>query len=828
MGIISIAIFFIVYPVIIQWLPAFLSGHSAGRNKAMEYALEDSVFLQIVAVGSIIGAIFALYKGLTKKISWLSLSSAFFILIVLGYTSYTQILLRSNANPPMNENEPKNFSRLASYLGREQYGQAPNWPRRYQTDDYFIERYNQKDEKGEYIYGPWTPPARVEAQKKDGNSIGVNEFTDINTSAEFAYMFKYQINHMFFRYFGWNFIGRKSDVQDAGVAWFTKTPDVDQLNYDSGYKELFPVRFFALPFLLGLIGLFFHYYRDNKMAWAMMFMFLTMGVLAALQQNQQDPQPRERDYFYAGAFLIWAVWIGIGSFSLIEWLGKQRITTSMAGGVLLGVALIVPVNMAVGGWKIHSRAGNYLPFDYSYNILQSVEPNAVLFTNGDNDTFPLWYLQDVEGVRRDVRIANLSLGNTLWYVDQLKNREPWGAKKLPLSFADDSLQIYDETNPLALSYDFSEARQVEIPVRKEILQQYTSDPQIIADGMMKFTFAGRPYTEREGKQINLIRVQDKLILDILKQIKFERPVYFSNTVGPDAYAGLENHFRYEGMAMRVCPVIQKKGGTESINAAVMEKCLMNTDNSNNYSKEFKYGFKFRNLNNPNTYFDEVGRRLMTSYRSLYITYAAHHLREINNPKKAGLVLDKMNEMVSPIQFPISFDALFRISKIYEEAKDMDKAIKYADLGIKNCRDIIQNPALNPQYLYYEATGRGSGPFNVAAMLYEVKKDYKEAKNMMEQFASYVEQVAASMGKEQDQQIFAVMIRAMSDANKYDIMSVEKEKGTQAAIDYAGKLLTKYSNSQKMEDTYMAQLITQEINDLKLKLNPKADTLSMVK
>ena len=633
MGIIAIIIFLVIYQFVILMFPAYLAGHSAGRNKAMEYAMEDSVFLQLVVVASILGAIFALYKGITKKNSWLSLASSCFILIVLGYSTYTHILIRANSNSPMNENEPKNFTRLASYVGREQYGAAPNWPRRYQTDDYFIERYNQKDEKGEYVYGPWSPPKRVEANKKDGSAIGVNEFTDINTSAELAYMFKYQIDHMFLRYFFWNFVGKKSDVQDAEAAWFSKTPDVDQLNYDSGYKDQFPVRFFAIPLFIGLIGLFFHFYRDNKMAWAIMFMFLTMGVLATLQQNQQDPQPRERDYFYAGAFLMWAIWIGIGSFSLIEWLGKKNITTSIASGLVFGLVLIVPVNMAVGGWKIHSRAGDYLPFDYSYNILQSVEPNAILFTNGDNDTFPLWFLQDVEGVRRDVRIANLSLGNTLWYVDQLKNRSPWGAKKVPLSFADDSLKIYDETNPLALSYDFSEARQVEIPVRKEILQQYTSDPQILAEGKMKFTFTGRPYTEREGKQINLIRVQDKLILDILQQTKFERPVYFSNTVGPDAYAGLENHFRYEGMAMRICPVVQKKGGSETINADVMEKCLMNVDNSNNFSKEFKYGFKFRNLNNPSVYFDEVHRRLMTSYRSLYITYAAHHLREINNPKK---------------------------------------------------------------------------------------------------------------------------------------------------------------------------------------------------
>ncbi len=192
------------------------------------------------------------------------------------------------------------------------------------------------------------------------------------------------------------------------------------------------------------------------MALAYLVMFLVMGVLAALQQNQQDPQPRERDYFYTGSFLVWCLWIGLGSFSLIEQLSKIKYSSIISSLVFIISLILVPVNMAFVGWKIHSIAGNYLPFDYSYNILQSVEKDAIVFTNGDNDTFPVWWLQDVAGVRRDVRIVNLSLGNTLWYVDQLKNREPWGAKKIPLSFSDESIQKDDENQEGALSYDFGE------------------------------------------------------------------------------------------------------------------------------------------------------------------------------------------------------------------------------------------------------------------------------------------------------------------------------------------------------------------------------------
>ena len=823
MGIIAIVVFFMIYPVIVKWIPAFLSGHSSGRSKAFEYAIEDSVFLKIVAIGSIIGALVGFYIGYKKKIQWVTLTTSAFLLIILGYTTYTQILLRSNANPPMNENEPKDFSKLASYLGREQYGDAPFWPRRYQTEDYFVQKYVERDSRGNYVYGEWYPPERVEARRKDGTSIGVTEFTKINGSGEINYMIKYQMNHMYWRYFGWNFIGRKSDVQDAGVAWFTTDSEVETLNHESGYKDQFPIRFFALPLLFGLIGLVFHFMKDPKMAAVYIIMFLLMGVLAALQQNQQDPQPRERDYFYAGSFLVWCLWIGMGAFSLMDSIGKRKISPAIAGSVFLGSLILVPVNMAVGGWKIHSRAGNYLPFDYSYNILQSVEPNAIMFTNGDNDTFPLWWLQDVAGVRRDVRIANLSLGNTLWYVDQLKNREPWGAKKVPLSFADDSLKVYDETDPRALSYDFGEARVIEIPVRKEILKQYTDDPQIIESGKMSFTFAGKPYREVDGKMIYLTRVQDKLILDILQQVKFERPVYFSNTVGPDAFAGLESHFRYEGMAMRICPVPQNNRSKESLEPNIMEKCLMNVDNTNDYSKEFKYGFKFRNLNNSNVYYDEVHRRLMSSYRSLYITYAAYNLQDMKNKKKAEEVLDKMNNLISYTQFPISFDALFRIAKIYEECGAKDKAYKFADLGINSSTALIKNPNISPQYLYYEATGRSIGPYNVAAILYEVKEDYIGAANILTQLLAYIDQIMAS--DNQNQQLMGNYYRTKADIAKYELFDYYKKNGIDAAEKYAKEKMDKYNSEQSQENQFNAMSLNQALIELRKKAGVRMPELS---
>lgn len=814
---ISLVTFFFIYPVIVKWIPAFLSGHTASRDMATrEYSIENSVFLQIIAIGSIIAALYGFWVGKNKNKDVLALVCGAFLLVILGYTTYTQILLRSNANPPMNENEPKNFSKLASYLGREQYGDAGNWPRRYQTDDYFVDNYVSKDKNGIYIYGEWYPPQRVEKMRSDGQMAATQEFLQINTAGEINYLIKYQMNHMYFRYFGWNFVGRASDVQDAGVAWFSVPQDNKVLNYKSGYKDQFPIRFFALPLLFGLIGFVFHFYRDKKMAIAYLIMFLMMGVLAAIQQNQQDPQPRERDYFYTGSFLVWTIWIGLGSLSIIESLAKKQMTSLIAVGVSVAAFMLVPLNMAIGGWKIHSRAGNYLPFDYAYNILQSVEENAILFTNGDNDTFPLWYLQDVAGVRRDVRVANLSLGNTLWYVDQLKNRQPWGAEKVPLSFSDESLQDYDEADERALSYDFTEAQNIEIPVRKEILQKYTNDPAIINAGKMRFKFVGKDYGKSDNKQMYLMRVQDKLILDILKQIRFERPVYFSNTVGPDAFAGLEPFFRHEGMAMRICPVEQNGGTSEPLDKKIMETCLLNVDNSNNYSTTPKYGFKFRNLNNPSVYYDEVGRRLMQSYRSLYMMYANQLIFEDKDFSKALVILDKMNENISYTQFPMSFDMEYRVANLYKEAGNLEKAQLFANLGIKSSEELINNSELMPQYAYYEASGQSRmGPYTIGALLYELKGDYQGAIETLEKLRTFSNQILA-MSRSNPNEAMQVNSRLAEIEGliaEIKISEVNKKSGTQEAIKFANEMIMKLENSNNEFKSRIIQHIQYKISEI---------------
>ncbi len=822
-GIISVFAFFIIYNFIVQAIPAFLAGHTPGRNEAMEYSINNSTALKVFAIGIIAALIYGFYYSYKKDYHILKLVTSSILLILVGYTTYAHILIRANANPPMNENEPKTFSKLSSYIGREQYGQAPFWPRRYQREERFIYRYELRDEAGNYVYGKWYPPTVKPVTMSDGTTIGVPEFTQINTAGELAYLWKYQIYHMYIRYFYWNFVGRMSDVQDAGVAWFNyDKKEYEQLNYKSGYKNQFPVRFFALPLIFGLIGLYFHFAKDKKMAFVYLVMFLMMGVLAAIQQNQQDPQPRERDYFYAGSFMIFSMWIGMGAFALIEWISKEKMKITLAAPILIVSLLLVPINMAFGGWKIHSRAGNYLPFDYAYNILQSAEKDAIIFTNGDNDTFPVWYLQDVAGVRRDVRIVNLSLANTLWYVDQLKNREPWGAKKIPLSFPDDMIQNREETDEGALSYKFGEARQIEIPVRKEILAQYTDNQNVINSGKMSYTFVGTPRKSQDGKTTYIFKVQDLVINDIISQLKFERPVYFSTTVGGgEVFVGLDDFLRLEGMLWRVCPVRKIDMKTGDIEVDITEKCLLNYDNSNDYRKEPHFGFKFRNLNNSDVYYDEVHRRLMESYRIIFYQLADRFI-ERNEKERAKKLLDKMNELISPVQFPYVFESISRLVKTYEKIGDNETTKKYAKICLDDCLEIIEKEYLKPDYIRWEVLGRIYGPYKIAADMYEILEDINGAKAILSRFEKQVESFRNSMiNMNYPQSEINYLDQNLADTKlRIDYMHINlliKKNKLKEAYAEAQKLLETYRNNNSPIYQIAAQFLQGRIIELQTKL-----------
>jgi hypothetical protein len=830
--VIGLVIFYLVYQVVMMWFPAMLAGNAPFKDAAREPLVEGSMFITMFSILIVIGAIYLTIHGYRNHKPILAMSSLAFIFMLFGFTTYTQVLIRSNANPPMNENEPKTLKKLTSYLGREQYGDQRMWPRRTDyNDDLKINYYLLQDDKGEYVYGDWNAPESKEFTRKDGKRIYLPDYSNVNTAGDLTYMMKYQINHMFLRYYFWNFVGKSSDIQDAGWT-FSDNSESQTTNYKSGVEHLFPAKFYGLPLILGLFGLFFHFKKDPKMAFNFLIMFLLMGVLAAIAQNQQQPQPRERDYFYAGAFMVHCLWIGLGVYGLIEMPFKKKANLGIVTGVLALTILLVPVNLAVGGWKFHSRAGNWLPFDYSYNILQSVEKDAILFTNGDNDTFPLWYLQDVEGVRRDVRIVNLSLGQTLWYIDQLKNRGPWGSKQLPLSFKDESLRTDEESNE-ALKYYAGNAQNISIPLDRKILEQYTDDKEWINanDGNMKFTFVGSPYNAEGGQQKYLFYVSHQLILDILRQTKFERPLYFSSTVGSDVYVGLNKFLRLEGMAWRICPVPVAQTKTGNVNESVMEQCLMNIDNSDNYSKEFKYGFKFRNLGDNDVYYDEVHRRLMANYRQIYMQYAMYEIDKKANKKKSAEILDMMNKQISVNKFPLYAEEEAQMARFYYESDAIPQAKKFAELCIKSVNELNKNPKLKASRYEREFSDGRGGSSNViksAAESYRILGDFDSARNLiMDAYNNSAKQLSqvAQMSQTNPQVKRTIdylrnnIVETLALMREIDNSQVEllKKDGKAKAIEFVNKLITNYTN---LKDPIIDQMYLPEVKQWIDKLNGK--------
>lgn len=822
MGIISVVAFWVIYKGIITWIPSLLAGHLPFKNELRQYLYTGNFYI-ILGILIILGAIYLFYYAHKKKKVILKLTTLTFLFLLFGFTTYTQILLRSNANPPMNENEPNDFKSLISYLGREQYGDSKMWPRRTDFQDPTkMEIYNSRDANGEYVYGEWFPPVAKPVTGIDGGEYAYPDFADVNTAGELSYMFKYQINHMYLRYFMWNFVGRSSDVRDAPYSFVNKS-DAEILNYKSSYADQFPIRFFAIPLLFGLFGIFFHFWKDPKMAFAYLVGFLLMGVLATLQQNQQDPQPRERDYFYTGSFFIFAMWIGIGTYGIIDYIAKKKLTNILAWAVVIVSLLIVPINMAFGGWKIHSRAGNYLAFDYSYNLLQSCEQDAILFTNGDNDTFPVWWLQDVAGVRRDIRVVNLSLGQTQWYIYQLKHREPWGAKKVPLTIPDIQLTS-PEDSPNAIRPESGPAQRIIIPVKSEILRQYTNDENYINAGKMEFDYVGEPSRQPEqGQPQNYnFTIYNRLVKDIVETNKFERPVYFSTTAG-NVYIGLNNYLRDEGMARKICPVPQELMKEGRSNPKVNDECLLNIDNTNNYSLTQKYGFKLRNLNNLNVYYDEIMRDMIGSYRMFYLNYALYLLDYSKDNAKAIKLLNAMNDYISPIQFPMSYEEELQFALIYEKAGDTQKMKDFADFTIKSCEFIEKNPAIRTAQrrsriprIEEEILGT-RGVYKNKAEAYRLLGRYDEAKNTLKALservkAAYNDPNLAAYKQYLDQNLMDIggQIYFVDDNRIKELADKGK---TEEARTLALELANKYKASNDQLDQQLGMMFEQRANNI---------------
>jgi hypothetical protein len=648
----SSGLFFVIYIGIIKGLPILL-----------KFTLWWGFFLLLAAIG--IGT----WYSHKNRLVFFNIILMSLFLIIIGYSSYGLIYVRAQAGPPINENNPSTPDAFFSYVNRDQYGEMPLWPRR------------------------WSPEP-------------VHQYFYQQYSSDLDYFLSYQMQKMYFRYFGWQFIGRENDMEGAGVSWHG---------------------LWGLPFLVGLIGAIAHFRRQWKMGLVVTAFFVLTGAALVIYLNQTEPQPRERDYSYVGSFFAFALWIGIGIESIFQWIDERFKDTSSRNRMLLAVTivaaglLLINGKMLMANYRAHDRSGNYVPWDWAWNMLQSCEKDAILFTNGDNDTFPLWYMQEVEGIRTDVRVVNLSLANTAWYIDQLKNTHPRGARPVAFSLSDGEIAgiTYMPIDSVNAVLPASAARQQLL--RESRLQAHS----LPVEPVDTITWRLKPGLTYEGQ--GYLRPQDIAVYEILMNNFPQRPVYFALTVDPENMIGLDNYLRLDGLTYKVVP-LKSADPMSYVDASLLYRNLVEL-------------YRYRNLNNPGVQLEETSRRLCENYTPLFFRLALdlaanpeHSLkildafgREQNvRPGTLALkVLDKSAELFPLSQYPINPELAGSVITLYVRLGEMQKASLYI--------------------IYLEKLGRqfsmGSEPrlFYVLARAYRDVGRQEDAKRIIESLARELKQ-----------------------------------------------------------------------------------------
>jgi hypothetical protein len=660
-----------------------------------------------------------------------------FTVILIGYSSFLVLVIRSQANPPMDENNPENAVNLLSYLNREQYG---TWPITY--GQYFsapVDRrdpykdgnpvYTQDKKAGKYVitddrketipnydkefctifprmwsdqpqhvrgYRNWTDPRKYKRKTVVNPQTGEEETLEIpRFSQNLGFFFDYQLGQMYMRYFLWNFSGRQNDIQGHGNAsdgnWITGLPVIENSNIGPG--EGLPDDadnnkgknvLYALPLLLGILGLVYQIRKDGRGAAVVGLLFFFTGVAIVIYLNQKPFEPRERDYAYAGSFYAFSMWIGLSVlffFDLIQKYTSQVIASITA----TGLCLIVPTIMAKEEWDDHDRSGRYIARDFAANYLNSCAPNAILFTNGDNDTFPLWYAQEVEGIRTDVRVICLELLNTDWYIDQMVHKA-YDSDPVPFSlrqdqyrqgtrdavlFHDRKIEGYtsvkelmdfvasdDKSNMLETSpgkyYSYFPTKNMRIPVDSATVVNNGTVPKSMANRIVKnidWTVSG-----------NYVQKNDLMVIDLLAHNDWKRPIYFAATAPASSYLNLAPYLQLEGLAYRLVPIKQAENDQQ-------QETMIATDTMyNNIMSKFKWG----GMEDPDMYLDNVFvKSCALNVRQRMGALAAALVAE-GKKDKAIKVLDKCVEVTPQENIPYDV-TMYSITLAYYQAGANDKA-----------------------------------------------------------------------------------------------------------------------------------------------------------
>jgi hypothetical protein len=674
--------FFIIHNIIIKGMPKI----------AKAIGPFPTALLVVFLFGFMIWAV-----ANQKKL--LSMIMTSMVLVFIGYSTYALIFIRSNQNPGIDENDPETVEAFISYLEREQYGSVGLLPRRFEGIDPIHEVVG-------YPEGP----------NRDFSSAQNRKYRNFKKDKQWDYFWNYQIKKMYNRYFLWQFAGR-------GPA---NNPNVISMGATSREDGVDLTQFgIPLAFILGLIGMFYHTYKDERMAFAVLSLFIMTGYAIIIYLNQDNPQPRERDYSYVGSFFAFSIWIGLGTAAISDWISRniknRDLGKRLIGGSIILQLIFIPFVMARANYHSHDRSGNFVAWDYSYNLLQSCGPNGVLFTNGDNDTFPLWYLQEVEKVRTDVAVVNLSLLNTPWYIKQWRDKRSKETSFINLSDV--------KIDRLTSTLQRWEKQKVRIPVKNDSL-----NTQGYIEWEMKPTYGGQA-----------LRVQDMMIMRIINDGAWRIPIYFAVTVSQQNRIGLDQYLDMQGLTFQLKSHKTKPVDTEKMYENLMTKIgtedwssnfdhstyygPLKGENSINWSRDYQPGYIFRNLGNSKIYFNDQTQRLLQNYRSAYmqlaVTYYMDYQRKQRKKNNSGDELEKLKSRIIGTLDRMSENIPENTIPIQSEDLHYQVARIYGDLGEKqSMRDILDK-------LILRSNGKVLNRIEYANTYYKELNDLEEALFILE-------------------------------------------------------------------------------------------------
>ena len=691
------------------------------------------------------------------------------LMLMIGYSSYALIVIRSSANPPMDQNSPEDIFTLGSYLSRDQYGDnpllygqaytsqvqfdrdgeyckprmkqgAPIYQRKEKAskdekDSYFIVRY-----KNDYVYAQnmvfprmWDA-AHASAYESwmggvDGTEVPYDrcgEPVTVKMPTQFEnirFFLSYQCNFMYWRYFMWNFAGRQNDIQGNGELehgnWISGIPFFD--NWRLGDQSKLPDDlkmnkghnvFYCLPLLLGLIGLFWQAYRGQRgirQFWVVFFLFFMTGLAIVIYLNQTPMQPRERDYAYAGSFYAYAIWCGIGVAAIIDLLKRLKLNGTAVSAVVSILCLLVPIQMASQTWDAHDRSGRYTCRDFGQNYLMSMQDkgNPIIFTNGDNDTFPLWYNQEVEGTRTDARVCNLSYLQTDWYIDQMC-RQAYNSPSVPITWprldycsgTNEYIEVVPELKQQILDFYKTNPKEAKATLGdnpfevKNILKHWVRDGKddmhviptdtlyltidkeaVRKSGMMMASdsIPDKMVISLKGK--NALYKGDLMMLEMISQCNWTRPVYVAITVGDENYMNLGDNFIQEGLANRITPFTTNAPGMKNFDTERVYKNLMTR-------------FKFGGLDKKGLYLDETVMRMCYTHRRLFAQLALNLIQE-GKKDKAAKALAYAEKVLPEYNVPMNYlSGGIDIAKAYALLGNKAKAKQVINSVFKNAHQYM--------------------------------------------------------------------------------------------------------------------------------------------